>query len=135
MTKFKKGNQIRNKLNGLTYTIIDILSATYEIKGELPPHQKWLLPFEDEDEWELVNEEKNNLVWKDVKKELPIIDDDHEEGEIPYLGIYCDADDYDEENEDFPFMDIVYFYGRGWKNSRWEKIIVKYWMEIPQPPK
>ena len=78
---------------------------------------------------------ENNLVWKDAKKELPIIDDENEEGEIPYIGIYCNADDYDEENEDFPFMDIVYFYGRGWKNNRWEKIIVKYWMEIPQPPK
>ena len=52
--------------------------------------------------------------------------------QIGPLGIYCD---YDKENEDFPFMDIVYFYGKGWKNSRWEKIIVKYWMEIPEPPK
>ncbi len=31
-------------------------------------------------------------------------------------------------------MDIVYFYGKGWKNSRWEKVIVKYWMKIPEPP-
>lgn len=77
----------------------------------------------------------NKLEWIDAKKELPIIDDNHEEGEIPYLGIYCDYDDYDEENEDYPFMDIVYFYGKGWKNSRWEKVIVKYWMKIPEPPK
>ena len=36
----------------------------------------------------------NKLEWIDAKKELPIIDDNHEEGEIPYLGIYCDYDDY-----------------------------------------
>lgn len=76
----------------------------------------------------------NNLEWIDAEKELPIIDDNHEEGEIPYLGIYCDYLDYDEENKDFPYMDIVYFYGKGWKNSRWEKVIVKYWMKIPEPP-
>lgn len=78
--------------------------------------------------------DKNTLGWIDAKEQLPIIDDEHEEGEIPYLGIYCNPDDYDEEDEDFPFMDIVYFYGKGWKNSRWEKIYVRYWLEIPEVP-
>ena len=54
MATFEKGNRIRNKYNGLTYTIIDILSASYEIKSETPPYGKWLLPFEDEDEWEVI---------------------------------------------------------------------------------
>ena len=84
----------------------------------------------------------NKLEWIDAEKELPIIDDNHEAGEVPYLGIYCNYLDYDEENKDFPFMDIVYFYGtrsglsfkEGWKNSRWEKVVVKYWMKIPEPP-
>ena len=55
MATFKKGNSICNKYNGLTYTIIDILSASYEIKSETPPYEIWLRPFEDEDEWELIN--------------------------------------------------------------------------------
>lgn len=53
MAAFKKGDNIRNKYNGLKYIITDVLTASYEIKGE--PYQKWLLPFEDEDEWELIS--------------------------------------------------------------------------------
>lgn len=55
MSTFKKGQRIRNKYNGLTYLIIGILSVSYEIKSETPPYGKWLLPFEDEDEWKIVN--------------------------------------------------------------------------------
>ena len=53
MAAFKKGDNIRNKYNGLKYIITDVLTVSYEIKGE--SCQKWLLPFEDEDEWELIS--------------------------------------------------------------------------------
>jgi len=77
---------------------------------------------------------KNSLIWKSVKEELPIIDDEHKEGEVPYLGIYCE-EEYYEGDEEFDSMDIVYYYGNGhWKNSRWEHIIVSHWLEIPPAP-
>ena len=61
MAVFKKGDNIRNKHNGLTYIITDVLTASYEIKGE--PCQKWLLPFEDEGEWELIsNKNMENII-------------------------------------------------------------------------
>lgn len=75
------------------------------------------------------------LQWIDSKKELPIIDNEHEEGEIPYLGIYCEEEYYDESDDDFDLMGIVYYYGNGhWKNSRWEHIYVSHWLEIPEAP-
>ena len=79
---------------------------------------------------------KNDLIWKNVKEELPVIDDEHEEGDIPYLGIYGDEEDYEgNEVEDFDSMGIVYYYGNGhWKNSRWERVYVSYWLEIPPIP-
>ena len=54
MAVFKKGDSIRNKYNGLTYIITDVLTVSYEIKSETC--QKWLLPFEDEGEWELISD-------------------------------------------------------------------------------
>lgn len=38
------------------------------------------------------------------------------------------------DDEEFPSIGIGYFYGKTWKDSRWEKIHVKYWMEIPPIP-
>lgn len=79
--------------------------------------------------------EKNSLIWKSVKEELPVIDDEHEEGEVPYLGIYCEDEYYEgDDDEEFSNMGIVYFYGKGWKDSRWEKIHVSHWLEIPPAP-
>ncbi len=76
----------------------------------------------------------SNLVWKKTKDELPIIDDEHEEGEVPYLGVYCEEEYYEGEgDEEFDSMDIVYYYGNGhWKNSRWEHVYVSHWLEIPK---
>lgn len=81
--------------------------------------------------------DNNSLLWKDVKKELPVIDDEHEEGEIPYLVLFCEYENYDPElgDDDFSSLCIAYYYGDNhWKNSRWEKIIVRYWIEIPPAP-
>lgn len=36
---------------------------------------------------------KDYSPWKSVDEELPIIDDEHEEGEVPYLVNYCE-DEY-----------------------------------------
>lgn len=51
MAKFKKGQYIRNKYNDTVYLITDVLEASYVIECKLI---NWLLPFEQEDEWELI---------------------------------------------------------------------------------
>jgi len=51
MAKFKKGQYIRNKYNDSVYLITDVLGASYVIECKLI---NWLLPFEAEDEWELI---------------------------------------------------------------------------------
>ena len=53
MAKFKKGQHIRNKYNGSVYLITDVLKASYVI--ECKPIN-WLLPFESENEWELIED-------------------------------------------------------------------------------
>lgn len=81
----------------------------------------------------------SNKEWNNAfEGQLPPIDDEHEEGEIMYLGAFYDEDPNDICTDDEPWSDndlcydIVYYYGNGkWKNNRWEKVWVKYWMEIP----
>jgi len=80
--------------------------------------------------------------WNNVEKnELPVVDKDYDFCEIPYLGAFydedpsnCMEDDCDWTDDDL-VLDIVYYYGNNhWKNSRWEKVYLKYWMEIPPYP-
>lgn len=54
MANFEKGKHIRNKFNGLVYVITEILTVSYEIE-DVSSKQKWLLPFENENEWEMIN--------------------------------------------------------------------------------
>ena len=85
----------------------------------------------------MVEKEKaNELVWKNVKDELPVINDEDGDIEKPYLGIYCEEEYYEgNDEEEFSSMSIVYYYGNGhWKNSRWEHVYVSHWLEIPKLP-
>jgi hypothetical protein len=54
MAKFKKGQHIRNKYNGSVYLITDVLEASYVIECKLINRSlPFIIPFEEEDEWEL----------------------------------------------------------------------------------
>jgi hypothetical protein len=80
--------------------------------------------------------------WNNTEKnELPIVKDYDDLGEIGYLAAFWDEDPNNVCDDDEPYtdedleMDIVYYYGNNhWKNKRWEKVWVKYWMEIPPLP-
>lgn len=54
MAKFKKGQHIRNKYNGKECLITDVLKASYVIECKM----NWLLPFEAEDEWKLIENDQ-----------------------------------------------------------------------------
>ena len=75
------------------------------------------------------------------KNELPIVKNSDDFGEIGYLAAFWSEDPNNVCDDDEPYtdedleMDIVYYYGNNhWKNNRWEKVWVKYWMEIPPLP-
>ena len=79
-----------------------------------------------------------NQHWRDVNEELPVIEDG-EDGEEPFLGLFWVDDQellYDDDDTKYDenglVLDIVYYYGdKNWKNNRWEKVFVKYWLPIP----
>ena len=79
-----------------------------------------------------------NQHWRDVNEELPVIEDG-EEGKEPFLGLFWVDDQellYDDDDTKYDenglVLDIVYYYGdKNWKNNRWEKVFVKYWLPIP----
>lgn len=59
--KFQKNYSIRNKYNGQTYVVLKVEEYMYTIKGTKYPYMKWLLPIDDQDEWECTrNGRKNN---------------------------------------------------------------------------
>lgn len=71
--------------------------------------------------------------WNDINNKLPLDDE-----EIIYVVAYWPTDYFDEEEsptkEDL-LLGFGYYYGNNhWKNDNWEKIIVKYWMEISEIP-
>ena len=72
MTKFKKGDRIRNIYNGQRFLVIDSNTNTfsdgyYIIKGESYPHKdkKWMLFFDAENEWRLIRN-NNHIRNKDM---------------------------------------------------------------------
>jgi hypothetical protein len=73
------------------------------------------------------------MEWNDVKNKLPSDDE-----EIIYVVAYWPPHYFDEEElptEEDLLLDFGHHYGNNhWKNDKWEKIIVKYWMEIPELP-
>jgi len=70
-----------------------------------------------------------NKPWKDVTKDLPNPEDE----DSIYLAAYFTLDDdADNSTIDDLTIGLVRYYGNNnWKDTRWEKVIVKYWMEIP----
>lgn len=75
------------------------------------------------------------------KNDLPNIKDVDEIGEIGYFGAFYPEDPNNICDDDEPYkdedleIDIVFYYGNNhWKNAQWEKVFVKYWMEIPDFP-
>ena len=78
-------------------------------------------------------------MWNNVERKLPVIDDD-EIGEIPYF-VACYPEDPNNRFDDYLmtngdlFIGIGYYYGDNhWKNNNWEKLFVKYWMEVEELP-
>lgn len=77
MSKFKKGDRIRNIYNGQTFLVIEVTASAlsggyYIIKGESYPHKdkKWMLFFDAENEWRLIRNKKRMIIWETEKKPI-----------------------------------------------------------------